>query len=166
MYAEQQLRDLIELARRAGATMVVTYDQEARAKEGREIIETVTVHDGIPGIGNKPMSGFAAFERLYEAKCCGLLGPVIIEARIDPLPRPMPAGMNDPMPRVHAPLSNRECVTLFEFYPDEIQFHPDEFVGKTVDEAKQLKVIKDVAYLRDRPGSEDGSENLSPRPGN
>lgn len=37
---------------------------------------------------------------------------------------------------------------LFSYYPDEISFTPEEFVGLTIKQAKQLHYDKDVAYLR------------------
>ena len=38
--------------------------------------------------------------------------------------------------------------SLFWYYVDEISFTPEELVGKTVEEARQLRHEKDVAYLR------------------
>jgi hypothetical protein len=60
----------------------------------------------------------------------------------------MPKKMFDPMPKVIAVLENDEEKELFEYYPDELSFTPDEFVGLTVDEAYELRHKKDVAYLR------------------
>ncbi len=37
---------------------------------------------------------------------------------------------------------------LFEYYPDEIQFRPSEFLGLTREEALDLKRKKDIAYLQ------------------
>ena len=37
---------------------------------------------------------------------------------------------------------------LFEYYPDEISFHSNEFIGRTRAEALDLKLKKDVAYFR------------------
>jgi len=37
---------------------------------------------------------------------------------------------------------------LFDFYPDEISFRAEEFVGKTEEEGRALFHRKDVAYLR------------------
>lgn len=37
---------------------------------------------------------------------------------------------------------------LFEYYPDEISFSEHEFVGLTSDEAHELFIKKDTAYLR------------------
>ncbi len=38
--------------------------------------------------------------------------------------------------------------TLFTFYHDEINFRSDEFIGLTLEEAKDLKRQKDTAYIR------------------
>ena len=37
---------------------------------------------------------------------------------------------------------------IFEFFPDEINFNDDEFVGMTEDEAYATKRQKDMQYLR------------------
>ena len=37
---------------------------------------------------------------------------------------------------------------IFEFFPDEINFNDDEFVGMTEDEAYAIKRQKDIQYLR------------------
>ena len=60
----------------------------------------------------------------------------------------MPKKLFDPMPKVTATLEDDSVVELFSFYPDEISFTPDEFVGLTVSEAHSLRHKKDVAYLR------------------
>jgi hypothetical protein len=36
---------------------------------------------------------------------------------------------------------------VVEYYPDEIQFSPEEVIGKTEAEARQLKLKKDREYL-------------------
>ena len=36
---------------------------------------------------------------------------------------------------------------LFDYFPEEISFTPDEFIGLTEDEAFDLKVKKDEAYM-------------------
>ena len=72
----------------------------------------------------------------------------IISAIITPMPRPMPLGMLDPMPKVIATFEDGSTKALFEFYPDEIRFHPSEFVGLTEDQAHMLRQGKDAAYLR------------------
>jgi hypothetical protein len=60
----------------------------------------------------------------------------------------MPAGMFDPIPRVIATYEDGSKEQLFEFYPDEISFSADEFVGLTREEAMALKCDKDKEYLR------------------
>jgi hypothetical protein len=37
---------------------------------------------------------------------------------------------------------------LFDFFDDELSFRPEEFIGLTVEEGRQLFYKKDVAYLR------------------
>lgn len=72
----------------------------------------------------------------------------IISARITAMPRPMPAGMFDPMPQVFVTLEDNQEQLLFEFYPDEISFTEQEFIGLTLEQAKGLKFKKDNNYLR------------------
>jgi hypothetical protein len=76
------------------------------------------------------------------------MSDVVISARITSLPRPMPEGMLDPMPKVYATTKDKTEHLLFEYYPDEISFAPGDFVGLTLDEARGLKVKKDVAFLQ------------------
>ncbi len=52
------------------------------------------------------------------------------------------------MPKVYITLDNNIEEFLFEFYPDEINFSQEEFVGLTVEEAKSLKFKKDKVYLQ------------------
>ena len=61
---------------------------------------------------------------------------------------PMPKTMGDPMPKVTVLFDNGEVKDLFYFYPDEIMFAPDEFMGLTEEQAWTLKYSKDTAYLR------------------
>lgn len=70
--------------------------------------------------------------------------PTIVSARITPLPQ----HLFDPMPKVIVVDSAGTETTLFEYYPDEISFTEDEFIGKTIAAARQLKFEKDRAYLR------------------
>lgn len=72
----------------------------------------------------------------------------IVDAEIGPMPRPMPHGMFDPMPYVKVRYSDGSEEKLFEFYPDEISFRADEFLGLTREQALALRQDKDVAYLR------------------
>lgn len=68
----------------------------------------------------------------------------IISARITPQPK----DFFDPMPKVFVTTTDREEHFLFEYYPDEIHFTPEEFIGLTVAEAKHLKFQKNLAYLQ------------------
>jgi hypothetical protein len=68
----------------------------------------------------------------------------IVSARITPLPH----SLLDPLPEVWITTANGEEVKLFDYYPDEISFTPDEFVSLTIAEAKRLKFKKDRDYLR------------------
>ena len=72
----------------------------------------------------------------------------IISAIITDMPRPMPQGMFDPMPKVIATFDDGSTRELFEFYPGEIRFAPSEFIGLTEQEAMALRHRKDVAYLQ------------------
>lgn len=64
------------------------------------------------------------------------------------MPRPMPEGMFDPMPRVNVTFEDDTSKDLFEFYPDELSFRESEFIGLTEEEAIALRHKKDVDYLR------------------
>ncbi len=69
----------------------------------------------------------------------------IVSARITPLP----SSFLDPMPQVWVKTEGSdEELLLFEYYPDEIAFRPDEFVGLQLDEGKRLKFNKDVDFLK------------------
>lgn len=72
----------------------------------------------------------------------------IIKAEIGPMPRPAPHGMFDPMPSVTVTYEDGSTEKLFEFYPDEISFTEAEFIGKTKEEACELRHRKDVRYLQ------------------
>ena len=68
----------------------------------------------------------------------------IFKARITEMPK----AFCDPMPRVMVCGEAEEEHFLFDYYPDEISFTADEFVGLTVAEARQLKFKKDKRYLQ------------------
>ena len=68
----------------------------------------------------------------------------IVSARITAFPK----SFFDRMPQVFVTLENNKEEFLFEFYPDEISFSKDEFVGLTLEEARGLKFKKDKAYLQ------------------
>ena len=68
----------------------------------------------------------------------------IISARITA----MPTSFFDSMPKVYVTLDNNTEEFLFEYYPDEISFTKNEFIGLTMDEARHLKFNKDKRYLQ------------------
>lgn len=68
----------------------------------------------------------------------------VIAARITALPK----SLQDPLPEVWVTLVGGNEVKLFDYYPDEINFSPEEFVGLTIGEALQLKFKKDRDYLK------------------
>lgn len=70
--------------------------------------------------------------------------PVITSARITAMPK----NLFDPMPQVIVIDSAGKETTLFEYYPDEISFTAEEFIGLTLDQARRLKFTKDKAYLQ------------------
>lgn len=50
--------------------------------------------------------------------------------------------------RVIVTLENGTEEEAFSYYLDELAFSPTEFLGKTLEEARQIHHRKDVAYLR------------------
>lgn len=70
--------------------------------------------------------------------------PKIVSARITAMPK----NFQDPLPKVFATMEDGTEVGLFAYYPDEISFTPEEFVGLTVLEARELKARKDKEYLQ------------------
>jgi hypothetical protein len=70
--------------------------------------------------------------------------PKIVSARITA----MPVGICDPMPKVFATFEDGSEKLLFEYFPDELSFTPEEFVGLTEGQAHELKYAKDKAYLQ------------------
>jgi hypothetical protein len=69
----QELDDLISTARYQGATVIVEYDAQAKAEEGRRVYETIQV-SGLEGIGPHPMSPISAAEALRSANHRALHG--------------------------------------------------------------------------------------------
>ena len=59
-----------------------------------------------------------------------------------------PKDLFEPMPKVKVVFDDGTVKELFQFYPDEISFESNEFLGLTEDEAYHLKFKKDVNYLR------------------
>ena len=62
---------------------------------------------------------------------------------------PTPVRITDSMPEVTATFEDGTVKALFAFFPDELSFREDEFVGLTEAEALCLKSDKDLSYLRD-----------------
>ena len=52
------------------------------------------------------------------------------------------------MQSVVATMSDGSVQDVFQFYSDEISFSERELVGLTIDEMKQLRFKKDVAYIQ------------------
>lgn len=59
-----------------------------------------------------------------------------------------PKSFFDPMPQVIVTFEDGTKKNLFEFYPNEISFSPNEFIGLTEKEAYTLRFNKDKAYLQ------------------
>lgn len=72
----------------------------------------------------------------------------IVSVEIGPYPRPMPLGLADPMPTVTATFADGSVKDVFSFFPDEINFSAQEFVGLTEIQALELRTRKDIAYLQ------------------
>lgn len=81
---------------------------------------------------------------------------VITSARITA----MPTELLDDMPQVYVTINGKEEY-LFEYYPDELTFTPEEFIGLTTDEARTLKFEKDKMYLQSHSYSGGGDFLLS-----
>lgn len=60
----------------------------------------------------------------------------------------MPKSLFDAMPKVIVKTEDQKEHEIFEYYPDELSFAPEEFIGLTIEEAKQLKMQKDIQYLQ------------------
>ena len=68
----------------------------------------------------------------------------IVSARITDLPK----SIGDPLPEVWAVFQDGTDKMLFTFYPDEISFQAQDFIGLTEEEATLFKFGRDRAYLR------------------
>lgn len=69
---------------------------------------------------------------------------IIVSASISALPKTI----FDPIPTVSVKLDTGESKVLFSYYPDEISFTEQEFVGLTEVQAVDLKYAKDLAYIK------------------
>jgi hypothetical protein len=58
-----------------------------------------------------------------------------------------PKSFFDPIPQVFVTMENGIEEFLFDYYPDEISFTPNEFIGLTLDECRHLKFVKDKKFL-------------------
>ena len=67
----------------------------------------------------------------------------VISSRITEQPK----SLFDPMPQVWVTMENGQEEFLFDYYPDEISFTPNEFVGLTIEECRHIKFVKDKKYL-------------------
>ena len=70
--------------------------------------------------------------------------PRIVSASISAMPK----DIFDKMPEVTATFDDGSKVVLFSYYPDELSFTEQEFIGLTEEEACHLKVMKDFKYLQ------------------
>jgi hypothetical protein len=77
-----------------------------------------------------------------------LSGKKILKAEITPLPRPMPEGMNDPMPEIFATFEKDFRISLGTYYPDEVSFTADMFVGLTYHEATEMIFIENKKHIQ------------------
>ena len=69
---------------------------------------------------------------------------LVVSARITPLPQ----RLGDPLPEVWVTCEDGSETMVFDFYPDEISFSGDEFVGLTLEECRVLKFGRDRAFLQ------------------
>lgn len=69
---------------------------------------------------------------------------LVVSARITPLPR----RLGDPLPEVWVTCEDGSETKVFDFYPDEISFSGDDFVGLTIEECRLLKFGRDRAFLQ------------------
>ena len=56
----------------------------------------------------------------------------VISSRITEQPK----SLFDPMPQVFVTMEDGQEQFLFDYYPDEISFTPNEFVGLTIEECR------------------------------
>lgn len=70
--------------------------------------------------------------------------PKVTKCRITEQPK----DFFDPLPKVMITLDNGTEECIFDYYPDEISFTPDEFIGLTIGECRRLKFNKDKQFLQ------------------
>jgi hypothetical protein len=69
---------------------------------------------------------------------------LVVSARITSLPQ----RLGDPLPEVWVTCEDGNEAKVFDFYPDEISFSGDDFVGLTLEECRLLKFGRDRAFLQ------------------
>lgn len=69
---------------------------------------------------------------------------LVLSARITALPRQL----GDPLPEVWVTREDGTETKVFAFYPDELTFASNDFVGLTLDECRLLKFGRDRAFLQ------------------
>ena len=69
---------------------------------------------------------------------------LVVSARITPLPQ----RLGDPLPAVWVTCEDGTETKVFDYYPDELTFAADYFVGLTVEECRLLKLGRDRAFLQ------------------
>jgi hypothetical protein len=69
---------------------------------------------------------------------------LIVSARITPLPK----RIGDPLPEVWATFSDGTEKMLFTYFPDEISFQEEDFLGLDEEEARLYKFGRDRSYLQ------------------
>lgn len=74
----------------------------------------------------------------------GVRSNLVVSARITPLPQ----RLGDPLPAVWVTCEDGTETKVFDFYPDELSFSGDEFVGLTVEECRLLKFGRRRAFLQ------------------
>ena len=72
----------------------------------------------------------------------------ITHAVVGPMPASFALALFSPLPKITATFEDGSTKVLFDFYPDEISFLPNEFVGLTEEGAYNLKFEKDKRYLQ------------------
>jgi hypothetical protein len=68
----------------------------------------------------------------------------VIKSRITEQPK----SLFDSMPRVFVTTEDGIEHFLYQYYPDEISFTENEFIGLTLQECSELYTKKDLNYLR------------------
>jgi hypothetical protein len=79
-----------------------------------------------------------------RAKVDGVRSNLVVSARITPLPH----RLGDPLPEVRVTCEDGNETKVFDYYPDEVAFAADDFVGLTVEECRLLKFGRDRAFLQ------------------